>query len=115
MTSKPALRILSAVVEPTICAVSCNLSAAGNASRIWRAASPGEAHCKMEIPGGLRVGLSGFQPEILHSASPNAMHVIGIGSRHLFPFIFSLSLHGVRLYTLSAGCSSGFFLHASGT
>ena len=58
--SKPALRVLSAVVEPTTCAISCNLSAAGNASRIWRAASLGEAIRKMEIPGGLRVASLGF-------------------------------------------------------
>jgi hypothetical protein len=44
-------RILSAVVETMTCAISCNPSAAGHATRIWRAASPGDGACKREILG----------------------------------------------------------------
>ena len=89
--SKPVRRILSAVVEPTICVVSCNLSAAGNASRIWRAASLGESACKMEIPGGLRVASLGFNRKF--AALPPPMRcllsdsVLGTFSLSFFPFL----------------------------
>ena len=53
-------RILSAVVETMTCALSCNPSAAGHASRIWRAASPGDGVCKREILGGLSTASLGF-------------------------------------------------------
>jgi hypothetical protein len=45
-------RILFAVVETMTCAILCNPSAAGNASRIWRAASPGDRACKRQILDG---------------------------------------------------------------
>jgi len=45
-------RILSAVVETMTCAILGNPSAAGNASRIWRAASPGDGACKRQILEG---------------------------------------------------------------
>ena len=102
--SKPAQRIWSDVVEPTTCAVSCSLSAAGNASRIWRAASPGEVDCKREIPGGLRVASLGFNRRF--SIPPPPMRCM---SSESVLDIFSPSLHGVQLYTLFSECSSGFF------
>ena len=46
--------------------------------------------------------LSRFQPEILHAAPPDAMHVPHSGFRHLLPFtIFCPSLYDVESYTLS--------------
>jgi hypothetical protein len=53
-------RILSAVVKTMTCAISCNPSAAGNASRIWRAASPRDGACKRERLDGLSTASLGF-------------------------------------------------------
>ena len=91
MTSKPALRILSAVVEPMTCAASCNSSAAENASRIWRAASSGEGACKREIPGGLSVASLSFNRRFSTllprcDACPRHEFPPPVSLHHLLPF-----------------------------
>ena len=56
-----------------------------------------------------RVGrcLSGFQPETLRPASPDAMHVPHSGFRHLLPFtIFCPSLYNVRIVWLKFSTGS---------
>jgi hypothetical protein len=53
-------RILSAVAETMTCAILCNPSVAGNASRIWRAASPGDGACKKQILDGSSTASLGF-------------------------------------------------------
>ena len=112
MTSNPARRMLSTVVEPMTRATSCNRSAAGNASRIWRAASSGEGECNRGIPGGLSVASLVFNRRFSTLLPP-----MRCMSSELVPDTFSpssLPLHRMMhaLYTLCAEYCSVVFAFA---
>jgi hypothetical protein len=79
MTSKPALRMLSTVVEPTTRVASCNLSAAGNAS------CSEQPLLAKELAGGKSQAASARPLEVLTADSPPYPHRCDAGPQNWPP------------------------------
>ena len=89
--------------RPETCAASCNPSAAGNASRIWCAASSGEGARRREMPGGFSVVSRAFN--LRFSTLPPPMRcmsltLVSTTCDPLAPVVLHATIEA--LYTLSS-------------